>query len=325
MTWLKRLIVGFLVVFVAVPAGFRMAAMLRESESMTEALPNEGRLIDTRMGQIFLLEYGPENGPVLLFAHGTAAWSGLWRPTLEAAAAEGYRAIAFDMPPFGYSERTDSAEYSRVTQALRAVALIRALDIDPIVIAHSFGAGAMVEAAMRYPQHVSALVVVDGALGLGSHETGGAMPLPLRPNLFRETAVSLSVTNPLAMRAMLRSMIHIDAAATPEVADLLRQPMRRSGTTAAYSDWVPSLLVPPQDALSTQAEAYGDLSIPVAYIWGAEDTVTPIDQGRALVALTPDATLIEIAEVGHIPQLENPGAFQEVLFETIRSITSETR
>ena len=48
-------------------------------------------------------------------------------------------------------------------------------------------------------------------------------------------------------------------------------------------------------------------------IWGEQDTVTPLDQGRRAVALVPGAELITLPDVGHIPQIEAPNAFLDAL------------
>ena len=71
----------------------------------------------TRSGGVFVQEKGPADGiPVVLF-HGTAAWSELWRRTSDALAAAGFRVIALDLPPFGFSDRPGS--YTRQDQAAR--------------------------------------------------------------------------------------------------------------------------------------------------------------------------------------------------------------
>lgn len=320
MLWVKRIVVWVLVVAVVVPAGFRGAAALRERVPLAEALPGEGRVIETAAGGIFVQEAGPEEGPVLLFAHGTAAWSGLWRPVVEEMGARGWRAVAFDMPPFGYSDRDAEGEYGRVRQAERLLALVEALEVRPVLVAHSYGAGPGIEAVMRAPEAFAGLVVVNGAIGLGSHETDTRLPLPLRSRWGREAGMALSGTNPLLTGFFLRGLIHVKEAATDEVVAVLQRPLVREGTTRAFAQWLPTLLLPPDDALSTRAESYGALALPVAYIWGEEDTVTPLSQGEALADLTPGAQLITLPGVGHIPQIEDRAAFTLALDRALGSI-----
>src|SRR5262249_32879499 len=44
-------------------------------------------------------ESPPDGVPVVLI-HGTAAWSELWRATIDALAAAGFHVVALDLPPF---------------------------------------------------------------------------------------------------------------------------------------------------------------------------------------------------------------------------------
>ncbi len=324
MRWITRSLFWLGVAALAVLFVGRGAAFLRESEERTDILPSEGRLVETSEGSFFVWEEGPEDGPMLLFAHGTAAWSGLWAPTLKQMGAEGWRAVAFDTPPFGFSDHADDGNYARTRQAERLHALVTALGTKPILVAHSVGAAPGVEAVMQDPSAFTALIVVDGALGLGSHDSGKTLPFPLGVKVARDAATALTMTNPMLTRTLLKGLIHVKGAASDEVVAVLTQPLVRKGTTSAYSDWLPSLLVPPQDALSTRPENYGVLTLPVVYIWGEEDTVTPLEQGAELTELTPDSHLLMISDSGHIPQIETPDAFGLALRDALGLIAKRT-
>src|SRR5512145_2820711 len=99
------LVVVLVLVLIVALTGFRIAASLREKASRTEAAPSTGRFVDAGDVEVFVQELGPTSGNPVLLVHGTGAWSAIWRETMEALAIEGYRAIALDLPPFGYSER----------------------------------------------------------------------------------------------------------------------------------------------------------------------------------------------------------------------------
>jgi pimeloyl-ACP methyl ester carboxylesterase len=299
--------------------GLRLTAAIREVGLLSQEVPEEGRLVETALGAIYVEELGPADGPPLLFFHGSVGWSRMWRPTQEALAREGYRAIAFDLPPMGWSFRDPAGDYSRATQAARALALTRALGIRPVLVAHSFGAGPAAEAAMEEPEAFAGLVVVSGAIGLGTDGAGRSPPWPLGHGFVRELAISATVTNPPAMGPLLRLFLYRTEAATPEVIAMLNRPGRRAGTTAALADWLPSLLVPPAGALSTTPEGWQALDLPLAFVWGDRDTATPLDQGQRLADLT-GAPLSILAEVGHIPQIEAPAEFQAALIAILADL-----
>ena len=318
--FLRRLVLLLLLFAVVVLAGFRLAAVWRESGAV--AAPEHGRFVETASGRIFVLEYGPDDGMPILFAHGTAAWSELWRPTLKNVADQGFRAIAYDAPPFGYSDRLN-VPYTRQSLAQVVLDLTNAMDIRPFLVAHSFGAGPGVEAVMMDQTRFSGLVVVDGAMALNSHNAPKTLPFILKSSFVRELAAAGTMNNPLLTRRLLAGLIHVKAAATDGLAEMLAQPFQRSGTTQAYASWLPALLATPVDALSTRTENYETIMIPVAYIWGAEDTVTPLAQGEALQRVTPGTELIVLAGVGHIPQIEDPEAFQAALINVLTTFRVE--
>jgi pimeloyl-ACP methyl ester carboxylesterase len=74
-----------------------------------------------------------------------------------------------------------------------------------IIVGHSFGAGSAAEFAMRYPARSRALVLVDAALGLTSPPSEPRKLL--QPKWIREVLVSLTITNPLATKKLLQSLI----------------------------------------------------------------------------------------------------------------------
>jgi triacylglycerol lipase len=68
---------------------------------------------------------------------------------------------------------------------------------------------------------------------------------------------------------------------------------------------------------AAQAEAVDDglpsISIPTLVVWGAEDQLVPIADGRDFAAKIPGARLAVIPACGHAPCIENPEAFLAVV------------
>ena len=77
--------------------------------------------------------------------------------------ARQYRAIAFDRPGFGHSERPRSRSWTAVAQAaLIAKALARLGIEQPIVVGHSWGTLVALALALDHPRSVSGLVLASG-------------------------------------------------------------------------------------------------------------------------------------------------------------------
>jgi pimeloyl-ACP methyl ester carboxylesterase len=321
--WLARSLLALVALCVLTLGGFRLAAALRETATVEQLAPRNGQFITTPDGRLFLQDVGPRDGVPVVLIHGTAAWSEFWRGTMDHLTGQGYRVIAVDLPPFGFSDRASASAYTRAHQARRLAAALDALAIDrAIFVGHSFGAGATVELVMRFPERVRGLVLVAGALGLpdaGQPITDppawllAALDLPILPAV----VVAATATNPLLTERLLGTMVARKEAATPALADILRRPMTRVGTTPDFARWVKAFLTPDRTAWSMQPEAYGRIAAPTRLIWGDLDTLTPLPQGERLASLIPAAKLELMRGVGHIPQIEDPAAFRPLLVKLL--------
>ena len=313
--WSANGLLVLLLSVILVIAAFRLAASVRETGAHAQLAPRTGQLVPTRSGGIFVQEKGPADGiPVVLF-HGTAAWSELWRHTSDALASAGFHVIAIDLPPFGFSDRPGS--YTRQDQASRVSDVLDALMAErAIIVGHSFGAGAATELAMRYPDRTRALVLVDAALGLTAAPS--AAPWVVQPRWIREILVSLTITNPAATEMLLKSLIAKKERALPEYVSILQWPLKQRDSTSDIADWLHYFLGSDAGAASADRTAYAKLEIPVAILWGDQDTITPIEQALDLRTLLPPKTeLTLLPGLGHIPQIEDPGMFNDALLKTL--------
>jgi len=308
-------------------ATFRFQATLRETREAAELAPPGGRYVHAGDVDVFIQEAGPRNGTLVLFMHGTGAWSETWRESMQNLADAGFRAVALDLPPFGLSSRPASALYAKTDQAQRIIAVLDALDArEAILVGHSFGGGPTVEATLRAPQRVKGLVLVDAALSIASE---GETPQPpgmltsavLAMPPLRDALVATFLTNPAFTRRLLQAFIDDPARATDDRVAIYQQPLEVRGTTRAVGEWLPELIDPHAPAASESPASYRMLTMPIVAIWGARDTITPLAQGERLVKLVPQARLVVMPDVGHIPQIENPAAFQRVLRDAVRGVS----
>ena len=104
--------------------------------------------------------------------------------------------------------------------------------------------------------------------------------------------------------------------------DILKAPMRVTGTTSHIADWLLYFTGSDRAALSASRDEVSKIKVPVAMIWGDRDDVTPLAQANDLRALIPQASLKVMQDVGHIPQIEDPAAFNAALIDAIRQLAS---
>ena len=286
--WSIRAVLVVLLLVVAAMVTFWVAASIRETALRDELAPPTGRLVPTGSGRVFVQEKGPADGvPVVLF-HGTAAWSELWRRTIDALAGAGFRVIALDLPPFGFSDRPGS--YTRRDQAARVKDVLDQLKAAPaIIVGHSFGAGAATELVMRYPDRARALVLVDAALGLTSppSDTAGADPAAgdSRNSGIADHHQSAGDQGAAAIADREEGTCAAGICRDPAAADELRN------STPDIAGWLYYFAGDDRTAHSADRSAYPRLNIPAAILWGDKDSITPLDQAHDLQKLLPRAAL----------------------------------
>lgn len=300
---------------------------LRSTETRPRnlAAPPGGYWIHSHDTRVHFIEWGPRGGKPLLLVHGAFAWGASWASQAEALAGAGYRVIAMDLPPFGFSEPPADADYSRAAQAQRIQAVIGRLGPRPVtVVAHSLGAPPAVEAAIGAAQRVDQLVLVDpawapGAQGLGSCDA----PAPLRKALDSPAVgrllVGATVTEPHLTQHWLRQAVANPQAVTPGRIAQLQQPFVNEGFSESVAQWARQTLAECARAEAEPARRLRELQVPVTLIWGEQDRVTPPAQAQAWRSALPRARLVTLPGLGHIPQMEDAARFNAALLEVLRS------
>ncbi len=174
-TKLRRFFLALLGIFVlaclalaATGTFMHLSAKKRQAVVATSIAP--GKYVNAGDTELHYQELGPENAATtVLFVGGTGAWSENWRKELELASSMGFRAIAIDLPPFGFSTRPSSFDYTRKTQARRIAEALANLKVEKaVLVAHSFGASPTLTAASLMPNKLAGLLLIDPALGFST-------------------------------------------------------------------------------------------------------------------------------------------------------------
>jgi pimeloyl-ACP methyl ester carboxylesterase len=310
-------IFGLLIVAISF---FAVQANFRETKTRQEAAPSTGRFVQAGDVELFIQEIGPADGQAIIFIHGTAAWSGLWRETMSPLAEAGYRCIAIDIPPFGFSERPATPSYGNADQAKRIIALMNALGIEhAILFGHSFGGGATMETALVIPNRIDALILLDvGALNLNlkpasENKPPSATEIFLNTRAVRNPVLTATATNPLFTKQLISAMILDPADATEEKIKILQQPLVLQDATNTLGDWLEYVLLVQEPSLTTDPANYQSLTMPALIVWGDSDTVIPLKEGEYLQSILPNAELIVMKNVNHIPHIEDLDALMEIV------------
>ncbi len=327
--WILRVVavLGFLLGVVL--AYFSWQGRARESQTAAEAAPRTGRFVQAADTRIFIQEAGPVSGRAVLLIHGTGAWSEIWRETIQPLSEAGFRTIAMDLPPFGYSDKPQGADaYSRENQARRIIGVLDALDIHHVILTgHSVGARPTVEAALEAPGRVDRLVLVDPALGFQSDPNDAPHYQQNQPTWMvraifgvrplRHAILATWGANPMSTGPLFRSFVSQKEAVTDARVKMLQAPLTVKNTIDGYGDWMENLLVSHDSSAASDFANFQKLTMPVFLLWGSLDSVTPLWQGEQLKKLIPNAELSVIDNTGHIPFLEDVRQFNGLLLTIV--------
>ena len=97
------------------------------------------------------------SGPGLLLLHGFPETSAMWMPLLDAAAAAGYRVVAFDQRGYSPGARPDGKEHYQIAALKRdALAIADAVGFEQFhLVAHDWGSAVGWAMVMNTPARVS--------------------------------------------------------------------------------------------------------------------------------------------------------------------------
>jgi pimeloyl-ACP methyl ester carboxylesterase len=305
----------------------RVQTARRETRTPEEEAPVSGHFVSAGDIQLYIKEQGPQTGLPVVFIHGFGAWSETWSRTTTALAAQGFHAVALDVPPFGFSEKVTNEAFSRNAQARRIIKVLDALKLGQVIlVGHSIGARPTVEAALLAPERIKALVLVNGALGFGNDgEFAPNDPTLLARAFFavrplRNAVLSATATNPLMTKKLLSTFVANPDVLTPALLSVYQKPFVVKNSTNRLGDWLKVLSIDNDTSLSNKLSNFSKLAMPTLLIWGDKDTITPLWQAEKLRTSIPGASLSVLKGLGHIPQIEDPTHFNSSLLPFVEQV-----
>jgi pimeloyl-ACP methyl ester carboxylesterase len=240
-------------------------------------------------------------GPPLVLIHGYTASTFAWKDVFEPLSQQ-FRVIAIDLKGFGFSGKPDG-DYTRRAQGDLALRLLDHLKIDrAILCGNSMGGEVSMNAAVRHPSRVSALILVDSG-GVTVSGSGSVTPGVAQWPVIGPVIAALALTSDSLVRDGLRKSFYDDSMVTDEQVAAYYRPLKtRDGQHAAY-------LARVQGAINPIEPEIGKIKQPTLIVWGAEDELIPLEAGRRLNSLIAGSRLVVFDKCGHLPQAEMPERF----------------
>lgn len=238
---------------------------------------------------------GPKDAPAVILLHGLGSSLHTWEPWAQRL-SEAHRVVRYDLPGAGLTGPDPSGDYSDARGIQVLAALMDRLDIPrATIVGNSMGGRLAWMFAAQNPTRVDKLVLIspDGFESPG-FKYGKQPDVPAMLKLMRYLLPKA------ALRLNLEPAYADPARLTGETVtryhDLLLAPGVRDAMLARLGQTV---LQPPEPLLS-------QISAPTLLLWGEKDAMIPIANAADYVKALPNATLVTLPGLGHVPHEESP-------------------
>jgi pimeloyl-ACP methyl ester carboxylesterase len=238
---------------------------------------------------------GPREAPVVILLHGFGASLETWEPWAQALSAD-YRVIRIDLPGFGLTGPDPTGDYSDARAIRVLIGLMDQLGIDRAsLVGNSLGGRIAWNFAAQHPERLTRLVLVspDGFASPGfEYDRAPKMPLVMQ------------VLPYVAPRGLLKANLAagygrpetLSEATLTRYRDMLLAPGVRRAILARMAQVI---LKEPGPTLSR-------ITKPTLLLWGERDGMIPISNAADYQRYLPDATLVRLPGLGHLPFEEDP-------------------
>lgn len=238
---------------------------------------------------------GPRDAPVLLLLHGLGASLHTWEPwarTLDRS----YRVVRFDFPGHGLSGVDPASDYREPRTLHLVQALLDSLGITrATLVGNSMGGRIAWSFTAAHPERVERLVLIspDGFASPGFEYDKPA-----------EVPAVLGVMRWVLPRFMLQANLapayadvsRLSDSTVTRYHDLMLAPGNRD---ALFSRMTQTMLTDPVPRLRS-------IRVPTLLLWGVQDQMIPVSNAQDYLAAIPQAKLVKLEGLGHLPFEESP-------------------
>ena len=270
-------------------------------------MPIESARVDVGDVTLHVVQAGPADGPPILLLHGFPEFWYAWKGVIAPLTQAGFRVILPDQRGYGDSDKPrDVAAYQVDRLGDDAAGLIAALGYErAFVVAHDWGGGVAWNLAIRHPERVAKLAILDtphpdvesvlpksGESRISWYRT--FFQIPFVPE---ETA---RWGNWWLLSKSLRDSSRPGVFPEEKLA-LYRSAWDRDGAFGTMVNWYRAAY-----RFRREQPAPRRVHVPTRVLVAADDAFIPGDLTRASVQLCDDAALIELGSGTHWVVQEEP-------------------
>ncbi len=275
----------------------------------------DARKVDVGDVELFVVRAGPPDGPPIVLLHGFPEFWYAWKGVIAPLAKAGFRVIVPDQRGYGDSDKPPAIDDYHVDKLGDDIAnLIAALGYENAgVVAHDWGGGVAWNLAIRHPERVRKLAVIDTP-----------HPDAWRRVETKEEAVSWYRTyfqipwlpeesarwgNWALLAKSMRGTAKPGAFPDEKLA-FYRSAWDRDGAFGTMVNWYrSSFRTFTRDATTPEHR----VALPVLLLLAKDDAYIPSDMTRASLSFLDDGKLVELGSGTHWVVQEEPERIAELL------------
>ncbi len=239
------------------------------------------------------------DGPDLVLAHGWPWSSFSWHRVIPKL-AQSFTVHWYDMPGYGRSHKSDDQRTSLDVQGEVFAEMMLHWGLSkPQVIAHELGGATTLRAQLlhgcEFEKHLLMNVVAMRPWGSDFFDHVGRHVDAFQglPPLIHKAVVEAYIKGALVSEI---SESNFEALVAPWLTE--------DGAASFYRQFAQA-----DEKYTVEVEPrFGEIRCPTKIVWGENDPWIPLERGKALYALMPEAEFTTIPGAGHMPQLEKTDA-----------------
>jgi pimeloyl-ACP methyl ester carboxylesterase len=260
-----------------------------------------------------IVYYDTGSGPVVVLVHGFASQARFDWGNVIPPLAEHHRVIALDQIGFGGSDKP-MVDYSIQTYVDFLGEFLRTLEVHDFTLAGESLGG-----------WISALYTIESL----APESTGPLALPKPQRLILEDPAGMTPlpsASPIAIAGTFTDargvaiVFHDKSRVTEEfVRESWAMKLKANDGFTERSLWAN-----PKTATEVVSGRLSKITVPTLVVWGGDDELVPLANGRAYASGIPGARLAIIPECGHGPSIEKPMEFLAIVLPFLDGSSPES-
>ena len=275
------------------------------------------------LGDVRLHYVEAGEGPLVVLLHGFPQSYHMWRFQIPALVQGGFRVVAPDMRGYNASQKPDGIGRYRVGELARDVErrIVERGEEKAVVVGHDWGAIVAWFVAMRYPERVEKLGILNVPHPAHFFIDGLTMPKQLLRSSYvfffqipRLPEKALSAGDFAVLRAGFRRNPARPGAIPAEDADRYVEAMARPGALTAAINYYRALFRYPSEtrALLKKVET------PTLVIWGEKDVFLSPELAEPSALWVPNLRVERLPDASHWVAEDRPERVNALLLDFLR-------